>query len=134
MVRTTTRTTRAAGALVSRYIIVVPGHPLSPNGQAAAPLRTRLSDKRAYRDMVAWQVRAAHRGPPLERARVTITLLRTDSQFYDPDAAVGTCKRLVDGLVHGGLLVDDSKDHIELVVRQERGDARSCRIVVEALT
>lgn len=109
----------------------VDGHPLSPNRAATASLRARLRDKKHYREAVAWEVRQQYRGVPLQRARVTVTLVRRDSQFYDSDNAVATCKRLCDGLVVGGLLADDGPAHMELVVRQERGSHRKVEIVVE---
>lgn len=117
-----------------RFRLIIDGHPLSPNRAASVSLRRRLRDKRQYREMAAWKSRQAHQGDPLERARVTITLVRPDSHFYDPDNAVGVCKRLIDGLCvkHGGtLLCDDDSAHLEMVVQQERGPQRVAVIEVD---
>lgn len=119
-----------------RYHIEVAGHPLSPNRAAAASLRERLRDKRVYRESVAWETKRLHSGPPLARARVTITLLHSGPQLLDDDNAVATVKHLVDGLcvAHGGtLLIDDSPAHITLLVRQKRGPRRAVLIDVEEL-
>lgn len=117
-----------------RFRLIIDSHPLSPNRAAAASLRQRLRDKRQFREAAAWKSRQVHQGPPLERARVTITLVRPDRQFYDEDNAVATTKHLVDGLCvqHGGtLLAGDDSAHLELVVRQERGPHRVAVIDVE---
>jgi hypothetical protein len=65
-------------------------------------------------DAVAWQARALGLPRPLDRARVQLTLVYTRGPLRDADNALASCKELLDGLVRGGLLVDDGPDHVEL--------------------
>jgi hypothetical protein len=66
-------------------------------------------------DAVQLQARALGLAHPLERARVGFTLVYNRGPLRDADNAQSSCKELLDGLVRGGLLVDDGPDHVELV-------------------
>ena len=92
--------------------IEVGGLPPSPNRRMAWQKRRRLVQPLA--DAVAWQARALGLPRPLERARVQFTLIHTRGPLRDADNAQSSCKELLDGLVRGGLLVDDGPDHVEL--------------------
>lgn len=107
--------------------------PPGPNDRLHWAGRSRQSAP--LRDSVAWQAKAARLSgaPLLDRAQVTITLYRVAGRERDHDNAVATVKPLVDGLVAGGLLVDDSPAHIALEVQQERGACRGVHIVVTEL-
>lgn len=104
-------------------LIIVGGIPISPNkrpGHWGAKYRHDAPLKEA----VAWQARAIrlHRTAALERAHVRVRFTRPGGgPPMDRDNAVATCKCLIDGLVEGGLLVDDNRDRVELEVVQERG-------------
>jgi len=78
-------------------------------------------------------LRSKYLGPmhPFPRARVTIT--RTSPRMLDADNATGGCKPIIDCLRQLSLIVDDSPEHIELIVRQEKGKAAT-RIQIEPLT
>lgn len=65
-----------------------------------------------------------------QRARITIT--RFSPRMLDADNATGGAKHIVDGLRACGIIIDDTPEHIELTVRQEKGDAAT-RIDIEAL-
>ena len=82
------------------------------------------------RDSLAWQVRAVRPQEPLQHVHVVVTLVRTSGPPRDPDNAVASVKGLLDGLVIGGLVVDDSAEHMSLGVRQERGTKRASRVHV----
>lgn len=109
------------------WTITVDDIPPGPNQRLCWQARNRLTAP--IRDAVAWQVTAVRPAFPVERAHVAITLYRRMGPPMDPDNAVACCKALIDGLVRGGLLADDRR--ITLEVKQERGERRGARIVVE---
>jgi Holliday junction resolvase RusA-like endonuclease len=52
-----------------------------------------------------------------------------DKRRHDPDGAA--CKLYIDGLVHGGLLVDDDMEHVlSVTLRSVRSDRYYVKIVV----
>jgi hypothetical protein len=113
------------------YVITVPSHPLSANQRRRATWPQVYRAGKVFRDAVAWQARTLVVGaPPLEHAHVVATLVYKRKPFRDPDSAVISCKELVDGLVCGGILVDDSADHMRLEVRQEVGLARRVELSI----
>lgn len=57
--------------------------------------------------------------PVVGRARLTITLVFPQHRRRDTDNLYSRVKGIVDGLVKGGWLADDSADVLELVVRAE---------------
>jgi hypothetical protein len=117
----------------SRWPITIslPGIPLSPNARRRSHWSTQARDTALYRDQVAWLSRAGYHGPPLESARVLITLIHRTAARFDPDGAVGVTKCLLDGLclrAGGALLVDDQAVHLS--VDQATGPRRGCLIQV----
>lgn len=54
---------------------------------------------------------------PIEKANVTLTYFFKDKRRRDPDNYSG--KFILDGLVQGGIIRDDSFDNINLVLRGE---------------
>jgi hypothetical protein len=57
------------------------------------------------------------------KAKVTIT--RCSPRMLDADNAVGSVKHVVDALRACNVIADDTPEHIELIVRQEKGKART---------
>jgi hypothetical protein len=92
--------------------------------------------KRArYNEAWAWRIRAAMGWPAVfeqapDKARVTITQYRKRTMDYDN--LVASCKCLLDGLVDWELIEDDSPDHIELTVRQEKAKDTHTEIEIQA--
>ena len=60
---------------------------------------------------------------PMPKARLTIT--RHSSRMLDPDNATGGVKHVIDALLACNLIAGDSPEHIELIVQQEKGAART---------
>jgi hypothetical protein len=117
------------------YRLIVPGaHPLSANARRRAPHWGVVArDNAQWRSAVAWQARAAHQGPPLERAHVRITLWRRGGPARDPDGAVSSCKAVIDGLTIAGggrMIVGDAPHQIALEVCQRVGAWRGVEIEV----
>ena len=82
--------------------------------------------------MVWVALRSQRMGPvqPFSRARVTIT--RISPRMLDRDNLFSSVKHPLDGLKICSVIVDDSPEHIELIVRQEKGKAGT-RIQIEPL-
>lgn len=72
--------------------------------------------KKEWSETVAWLVKGRMK-QPFDRAVVRITYYFPDRRRHDPDNYAG--KFLLDGLVQGGVLVDDSFQHITLDLRGE---------------
>lgn len=87
--------------------------------------------KKRWRQMV--MVAACGKMPKaaLNRARITIT--RFSPRMLDADNCTGGAKHCIDGLKWCGIIADDTPEHIELTVRQEKGKAQT-RIELEPLT
>jgi len=113
-------------------ILRASGIPVGPNSRLHWAARHRLNAP--LRDEVAWQAKwFAERHGTFAHAAVRIVLLRVGGSAMDPDNAIACCKGLVDGLVRGGLLVDDKRENITLTVDQEkaaRGGTRGARLEV----
>lgn len=72
--------------------------------------------------------------PVVGRARVTIKLVFPVNRRRDADGLHARIKGVLDGLVKGGWLVDDSTDHIELRVTAEvRPGHKGTEITLESL-
>ncbi len=59
--------------------------------------------------------------PPYEKAHITITWVAKDKRRRDIDNLFSSMKAYIDGLVHAGLIADDSADHVEYTLKYERG-------------
>lgn len=71
--------------------------------------------KADWTDRVTWQARARRPKRPFERAEVLIEYQFQDNRRRDPDNYSG--KFILDGLTKGGIIRDDSFQHISLTVR-----------------
>jgi hypothetical protein len=90
------------------------------------------------RDAWTWLVRAAklrHRiTPATGRRRITLTRIYARGQReLDPDNLKGGTKSLVDAIKREGLLVDDTREWLELHHAQEPGTERAVRVLLEEL-
>lgn len=74
------------------------------------------AEKARWTDAVQWAIKAQKAKPPkpFDRASVTIDYFFPDNHRRDPDNYSG--KLLLDGLTRGGVIVDDSFNHITLTV------------------
>jgi hypothetical protein len=118
----------------ARHVLVIPGwHPARLNdlmGGGHWARRHRL--KKADRQLVAAYTKAAGVPQATGRRRVSLELtLAPRQRAADPDAY---WKSALDALVACGLLVDDSRQQLQLgTVTFRRGPARQTRIVLEDL-
>ena len=95
-----------------RYVI--PEIPPSNNKYIGRNERwTYQEDKKAWADKVFFLCRP--RPPqPINKAVVVLTYYFKDRRRHDPDNYAG--KFILDGLVRSGIIVDDSFDHISLIL------------------
>lgn len=107
------------------------------SGNARLHWSARYKWNRQWKDQAGWGARAALKGayaPGWMKAEVTITLCSL--QELDQDNAHAAVKPIVDGL-KGILIVDDSPEHIRLVVKQKRVSKRAeerVEVEVRAMT
>jgi len=59
---------------------------------------------------------------PYDQAHITITWVAKDKRRRDIDNLFAAMKAYIDGLVHVGLIADDSAMHVSYTLRYERGD------------
>ena len=72
---------------------------------------------------------------PLEKAHLTITFRANDKRRRDLDNLLGACKAYIDGLVAGGIVVDDSSDHLSFSLYYEKGtEPAACIFDIEPAT
>jgi len=64
-------------------------------------------------------------GPRARFSKAKITITRSSPRMLDPDNAAGSVKHVVDALRACDVIADDTPEHIELIVRQEKGKAKT---------
>lgn len=111
---------------MARYEIIAQGICPGPNDRLHWQQRRRL--EAPIKEELGWAAKAIAPKEPLQRAKVTVTLIKP--RLFDADNAYGCAKGAIDA-IKGILISDDSVKYIELIVNQERGKGRHTRIVVE---
>lgn len=89
----------------------IPILPRLPNQLLGSKWQTRAAHATKWRRIIAEQVAIAGRpDQPLTKAKVRC--VRRSSKRGDYDGIVGSFKALLDGLVHAGVLIDDTHEVI----------------------
>ena len=110
------------------------GHPPTNNQILRMDWRKRHRTLKPWKEQAIMLVRFERPRQPLAHASVVLTLAYTRKPFRDLDGAYACLKFLVDALVQGGVIEDDSPEYIALEVRQVLGHAKQVLIdVVEVL-
>ena len=86
--------------------------------------------KKRWRQLV--MVAACGKMPKAAMTRARITITRLSPRMLDSDNATGGTKHLIDGLRWCGVIADDTPEHVELIVKQEKGKAAT-RVQIEEL-
>ena len=76
---------------------------------------TRIKSLVSHVDLSKWEI--------MKSKKILIEFLykTKNAQMYDPDAISSAFKFTLDGLVHAGLLIDDSLDNVPMIIpRQEK--------------
>ena len=115
---------------MSRSIrIEMPGIPPSLNRFAGRENSREYRDEKArWTADVAIMARQCHLPRPFEKADVTLEYFFGDNRRRDPDNYAG--KMLLDGLTRGGVIVDDSFDHITLHLGKGGVDHKRPRTII----
>jgi hypothetical protein len=114
-----------------RYCLEVAGQALAVGEGHFAHCARRARESAAFRDAVTVLAGAQHRGAPLERAEVAVTLIRRRGQSpLDPANADRRAYEAVRALMEAGLLSSHSGAHFDVQVHQEQGKARATRVEV----
>lgn len=112
--------------------IEVPGIPRSMNAFAGREnTRQYRAEKEAWTQTVMILARRCRLPEPFDKATVTLEYFFPDNRRRDPDNYCG--KLLLDGLTRGGIIVDDSFDHINLVLGKGGIDAQRPRTVISVV-
>jgi Holliday junction resolvase RusA-like endonuclease len=69
--------------------------------------------------------------PKLPYAKARVSIHRQSRGQLDPDGLVGCVKHIVDALRYAHVLVDDSPDHLVLIVTQEQKPKAAPRTLID---
>lgn len=107
------------------FTLVIPDAPPSLNVLLRMHWRDRAALAKNWQRQVWYELCQVLDRPfkPLERASVTIE--RRSPRMTDADNCYGACKVCVDALKVAGVIIDDSPEHIALIVTQARGTAQT---------
>lgn len=112
--------------------IVLDDIPVGLNGATGllrmGPIR-RSRYNRYWRGLVRAAIRNDHRTPRGKQI-IHISQMRP-RRFEDRDNLYGSCKPILDALVHWGLIRDDSEKYIDLRPVQTAGRAKVTIVVIE---
>jgi Holliday junction resolvase RusA-like endonuclease len=108
----------------------------APNANVSADnWRKRQKRLKAAQVMVWAAAKQAGWIPLAGRARVTVTLVFGQQRRRDVDNLYARCKGLIDGIVKGGWITDDSSDVLDLKVLAEVSrEWTGTKITLEALS
>ena len=110
------------------------GHPPTNNQILRMDWRKRHRTLKPWKEQTILLVRSERPRQPLAHASVVLTLAYLRKPFRDLDGAYACLKFLVDSLVQGGIIEDDSPEYIALEVRQVLGHRKQVLIdVVEVI-
>jgi len=90
--------------------------------------------KREAKEEAMWLV--LEKGRPhqaFEKAHITITWVAKDKRRRDIDNLFASMKSYIDGLVHVGLIADDSAMHVSYTLQYEQGHKDNTVIEVEEI-
>ena len=111
----------------------LPDPDLNPNKRLHHHKRARLL--RDAKEEVGWLILQQGRPQkPIEKAHIAITWVAGDKRRRDPDNLFASMKAYIDGLVAGGLIIDDSAEHVSYAgPRYEWGERNNTIIEVREL-
>ena len=104
--------------------IVLPDLPpkaANPNANSNYFTRSTVRRKQ-HEEMIAYVLEAGKPDTPYDRAHITITWRARDKRNRDVDNLLSAMKGSIDGLIHAGVIVDDSAKHLSYTLYYEWGD------------
>lgn len=115
------------------FVIRVVGHPPALNSRMHWAARSiAVKQYREWAELQTLSQRNERGGFTCDRVRVS-AVIRSKGRGVDPDNRVGLCKALIDGLVSGGLIPDDSGKHVELGTFTHEHGERAIVLTAEVL-
>ena len=78
--------------------------------------------KKQQEEIIAYVLEQGRPDSPLDRAHITITWRSKDKRDRDIDNLLSAMKGTIDGLIHAGVIVDDSAKHLSYTLYYEWGD------------
>jgi len=78
--------------------------------------------KKQQEEIIAYVLEQGRLDAPLDRAHITITWRAKDKRDRDVDNLLSAMKGSIDGLIHAGVIVDDSAKHLSYTLYYEWGD------------
>mgnify|MGYP003147667334 CR=1 FL=1 len=102
--------------------------PHLPPGKAYPNRKTHYMELSKIRreqqeEMIAYVLEQGRPDDTLERAHITITWRSKDKRDRDIDNLLSAMKGSIDGLIHAGVIVDDSAKHLSYTLYYEWGDS-----------
>tara|TARA_R100001594_G_scaffold30870_1_gene57678 strand:- start:1310 stop:1687 length:378 start_codon:yes stop_codon:yes gene_type:complete len=79
--------------------------------------------KKQQEEIIAYVLEQGRPDSPLDRAHITITWRAKDKRDRDVDNLLSAMKGSIDGLIHAGVIVDDSAKHLSYTLYYEWGDS-----------
>jgi len=73
-------------------------------------------------EMIVYVMEQGKPDTPYERAHITMTWRAKDKRSRDIDNLLSAMKGSIDGLIHAGVIVDDSAKHLSYTLYYEWGD------------
>jgi Holliday junction resolvase RusA-like endonuclease len=73
-------------------------------------------------EMIAYVLEQGRPDTPYDKAHITLTWRSKDKRNRDVDNLLSAMKGSIDGLIHGGVIVDDSAKHLSYTLYYEWGD------------
>ena len=116
--------------------VFIPGIPRNSN--ASGQQKYNRWDKKKFRKMacdIAAKWPDKPEDWPPQRIRITARHISPVIRRRDPTGLAERLKGILDGLVDGGLLIDDDEDHIEVILAHSRkAKPAGIELVLEAIT
>ena len=78
--------------------------------------------KKQQEEIIAYVLEQGRPDSPLDRAHITITWRAKDKRDRDVDNLLSAMKGSIDGLIHAGVIVDDSAKHLSYTLYYVWGD------------
>ena len=101
--------------------------PHLPPGKAYPNRKTHYMELSKIRreqqeEMIAYVLEQGRPDDTLKKAHITITWRSKDKRDRDIDNLLSAMKGSIDGLIHAGVIVDDSAKHLSYTLYYEWGD------------
>lgn len=117
---------QSAMRVIPEMVLEVPVIAPSSNRVLGQHWSKRHKLQKLWHREIGWALATAgYRQPCQPYAKARVTIDRRSRGQLDPDNLVGSCKPIIDALRSCHVLADDTPAHLELIVTQSKGSART---------